>query len=303
MKKSSWICIGIFLISLGVFGVYNVKAFISRDNLGPVIQMEADEIYISVNDGNDVLLQGVTATDSKDGDVTDSLVVESISEFVSENERYVNYAAFDSNNHVTKTYRKLIYTDYTPIRFSLSAPMSFSSTASAQDVLDVVQAIDCMDGDISDKINFTEGSKITMLQPSDYPVVLEVTNSAGDTQELPVTVTIYKASEQSLLPQISLTDYLVYTKVGQVLDPKVFLESVTYHDIDYTIVDGTGTFATSETGIGAAERENPTVSYDQFAIYDKVDYQTPGVYEIQYTLDDKDSNRGKVNLVVVVEEE
>jgi hypothetical protein len=40
-----------------------------------------------------------------------------------------------------------------------------------------------------------------------------------------------------------------------------------------------------------------------FKITDLVNYQIPGVYEIQYVLDDLDSNRGRVSLIVVVEED
>lgn len=303
MKINRWLTIGAFLVSLSIFIMYNVKQAMNAEESGPVFEIEEDVIHVSVQDDQTVLLQGLTAVDSKDGDVTDTIVIESFSNFIGEHERYVNYAAFDSDNHVSKISRKIVYTDYTPIHFTLSAPLSFSSTSSAQDILRVVGATDCLDGDLSDNVNFAEGTKISMSQEAEYQVVFEVANSAGDIQQLPVSVSIYKATAQGMIPKIALKEYLVYTKIGKKLQPKNYLEKVTYQNLEYELTTGTGTFASAEHGISMEERENPTVSYNQFVIYDKVDYTTPGVYSIQYVLEDNASNKGVVNLVVVVEEE
>ncbi len=303
LRRSSCLVLMIFAVSFSVYTAYNLKIRLTEDKEGPVIHMETTELSVSVKDGDEVLLKDVTAIDEKDGDVSDSLVIESISEFVAENERYVNYAAFDSDNHVTKISRKIIYTDYEPIRFTLHAPLRFSVSSSANEILRVVGANDCIDGNISDAVDFSDTSNILLSQASDYQVVFEVSNSAGDRQQLPATVTIYKTSDVNNVPQIELKEYLVYTEKGKSLDPKSYLDKVTYSRLEYEVVQSNGTFASAESGISANERENPTVSYDQFVIYDNVDYQTPGVYEIQYSLEDNNSNKGSVNLIVVVEEE
>lgn len=310
MRQVKWLSIAILLISIVAFADYNWRAIKSRDNLGPVIEMEEDKIYVSVNDKEDMLLKGIRATDSKDGDVTDTLVVESISEFVDGNIRYVNYAAFDTDNHVSKAFRKLVYTDYEPARFFLDGPLLFPVSNSDQDILGIVHAEDCLDGDVSDRIIFSTGSSINLSVASEYPVELQVTNSAGDTQTLPVTVTIYDRAKESSAPQIELTDYIVYTKTGRRLSPRNYLKSVTYQGTEYGLTEERGTFCVDTTDMSSDEKkafqeeqeENPAVSYDRIKILDETDYQTPGTYEIEYMLDDDDSNRGRVYLVVVVEE-
>ena len=308
MKKIKWICVGIFLLSAVYFAVYTLEVLRTKDEEGPVIEMEQTEIHVSVKDGDAVLLQGITATDKKDGDVTDSLVVESMSGLINGNERYVNYAAFDSNNHVSKASRKLIYTDYEPARFYLSKPLRFAVNASGNiDILGNIRAVDCLDGDISDKIGFSEGSNIEVDTDGEYKVEIEVTNSAGDTHRFSATVTIYDPSEENAGPQIKLSEYLVYTKVGQSLNPRDYIQSVIWHTDQYTVTDGRGTFAVDTSGmtteeLSAFRQEEAAVSYDRFTILDETDYQTPGTYEVQYLLTDENGNTGKVNLIVVVEE-
>ena len=311
MKRLKWLSVVILLIAIGIFIDYNRKVIINRDTLGPVIEMEEERIFVSVSDKEDMLLKGIRATDSKDGDVTDTLVVESMSDFVDGATRYVNYAAFDKDNHVSKISRKLTYTDYVPIQFSLDAPMRFPAGNTNQDILNNIHAMDCLDGDVSDRVNFTQESSINLANTSDYSVQLQVTNSAGDTAILPVTVTIYDPAKENTSPKIELTDYLIYIKKGKRLDPLKSLDSVSYRGTVYGFTEERGTFCVDTADMTSEERssfeqeqkQDPTVSYDRIRVLDKTDLRTPGVYEIQYMLDDDDSNRGMVNLVVVVEEE
>ncbi len=60
----------------GLCGLYEVL----EDNTPPEIQFQDNEIVYTAGDSYDGLLDGVTATDNKDGDVTESLVVECISQ-------------------------------------------------------------------------------------------------------------------------------------------------------------------------------------------------------------------------------
>lgn len=308
MRKVRWLSLGVLLVSIAYFVFYNWNVWRTKDNLGPVITMEETQVYAKVSDGEEVLLQGVTAVDAKDGDVTSSLVVESISDFVDGQTRYVNYAAFDSDNHVSKASRKLIYVDYTSIRFSLDVPLRFAATSSGtKDILGYVHAEDCLDGDISDRITFSANSKIDMYSPGEYAAELTVKNSAGDKTVLPVVITIYDTAEENAAPKIELSQYLVYTTVGNPLDPKTFLSNVTWRSTEYALTDGLGTFCVDTSELTDEERlvyqeSSPAVSYDRFTIVDPTDYQTPGVYEIEYLLEDDSDHVGKVNLVVVVEE-
>lgn len=309
MKRWRWLCVVIFLVAIAYFVLYNIESILTNDPDGPVVEMAEETVQVSVSDPEEALLTGITATDKTDGDVSDSLVVESISGFVDGYTRYVNYAAFDSDCHVTKFSRTLTYTDYKTTRFTLDKPFRFPVTTTANvDYLDHIHANDCLDGDISRNIHFAEGSSISADKAGMYPVELEVTNSAGDTAKLPVTVTIYENAVENVSPQIRLSQYLVYTTVNTPLNPRDYLQSVTYRGEEYGLTDGRGTFAVDTMGMTAEERydfdsQDPEVSYDKFQINDPVSYEVPGVYEIEYTLTDSNDKTGQVNLIVVVEEE
>ena len=65
------------ILCLGLMGFVGFMKF-SEDNTPPEIQFQDNEIVYTAGDSYDGLLDGVTATDNKDGDVTESLVVESV---------------------------------------------------------------------------------------------------------------------------------------------------------------------------------------------------------------------------------
>lgn len=273
MKKFKWLSLVVLAVSVAVFTVYSVGSWREKEDQAPAITMEETELYVSVTDDDAVLLQGVTAYDDMDGDVTGSLIVESLSDFVDENTRYVNYAAFDSNHHVAKASRKIIYTDYQPTRVSITAPLRFAAvTSGTKELLGNVYAEDCLDGDISDQVVIANDTSVNVNNPGEYKVNLTVTNSAGDQAVIPVTITMYTNAEESAAPKIQLSQYLVYTTVGKAMNPLDFIT-------------------------------NPVDSYEGYVINDPTDYQTPGTYEIEYQLSDGKGHVGKAHLVVVVEEE
>ena len=124
MKRFRKIWLFFVALMLLMFGAYRGMQMLKTDSSGPVISSGNDKITVSIHDGEDVLLKGITASDKKDGDVTSSLLVESISNFY-EGTRTVTYAAFDSDNHISKVQRELTYTYYTSPRFELTGSLRF----------------------------------------------------------------------------------------------------------------------------------------------------------------------------------
>ena len=297
----------VLLAAVFVFGRYAMNTFAENDTVGPNIQMDDTQIEISVKDPQVKLLRGMTASDAKDGDVTDTLVVENISGFIRENTRTVTYAAFDKDNNVTKTTRSLVYSDYEPAQFSLSGPMQFAVGTNQQTILNQIRVTDSIDGDLTDQVNFASSSVINVDTAGDYKMTAEVTNSAGDTFTIPLTVTIYESGVFNSAPKIQLSSYIVYTKVGQPLDPMEYLTGMVYHNTEYPLTEEEGTFRVDTSymdrdELKAFKEKEPSVNVSLFEILDMTNYNYPGVYEIQYTLSDDDGNRGRAILTVVVEE-
>ena len=133
MKKLRILGIVVFVIAAVSFGYFKYEQINSKDNQAPVITMDTDSIQVSCQAEDGELLKGIKATDSKDGDVTGSMIVESVSNFMENHTRNMTVVAFDSDNHATKAARKITYTDYVSPTFSLTEPLRFAMNT--QDIM------------------------------------------------------------------------------------------------------------------------------------------------------------------------
>ncbi len=268
------IIIVLFSAALILYCSYSFIQRRNNDKEAPVIAFDSDTIYAGVGASPKELLQGVTASDNMDGDVTSSLIVEKTSKFIAENKKLITYAAFDSHNNVAKATRELIYTDYHSPRFSLEEPLSYN-LGSSIDILDRIKAYDCIDGDISDKI------KISFSNPTAagvYTANFRVTNSSGDTSELSAEVNVYEADRNTLMntPVITLSDYLIYVEKGDKVNPSEYFKGVTLGGKKYN------------------------TRYSELNVVNEVDTSMPGLYTISYSITLR-GYKGDTELLVVVE--
>ena len=230
MHKTRAAVLILFLASTLAFGGCLVRQQTGKDGKGPEITMDNSEISASIHAEESELLAGVTAYDKKDGDVTSSLAVEHISNFVEKGRRKISIVAFDSDNHVTHAERELVYNDYTSPVFSLDRPLRFS--LNADDLTEGLSAEDCLDGTITDRIRISYEDEISST-PGLYHVTYSVANRAGDVTSLPVTVELYDPAEENGRPQITLSDYLIHLDLQQPFDPQAYLESVSVDQMLY----------------------------------------------------------------------
>ena len=288
-----------FVIGSLIFGAYRYHLSRTVDGSAPKISVGEEEISVSIKDPEEVLLEGITARDRKDGDVTESLLVESLSPFISKNTRLVSYAAFDSDDHVSHASRKLVYTDYTSPRFTLESPLVFR--LNYNNVMDGLTAWDCLDGDITSLIKVVPEEDFTVEKAGFYDVTFQVSNSAGDLQSFSTQVEIYDSSE-GRGPEITLSSYMVYVDKGGAFDPASFLESVRISGRDYDIVRGWGNYYSEDLPQGT-ER---FVGTDMVQIDNPVRTDTPGSYTVRYTLSVDTRNQetltGTCPLIVIVRE-
>lgn len=275
----------VFCIAAVLFyGIVSMRTSVQTDNQGPKMSMDATEITISTKDEMSAVLSGVSAEDEKDGDVTDTLVIESISNFVEKGSREATIVAFDKDGNITKTVRKVHYSDYISPRIILTGPLRVPVNNSSR-LMDVITVEDCLDGDITENLQITTDETVSASMPGEYTMHLQAANSAGDVTDIPVTVEYYNYSEESRCPKILLSEYLVYTKVGQKLNASSYLKGFEIQGETY----------------GFSEVNPQGLIKDDISVKDSVDYDVPGVYEVLYKVTDNDGNAGKVRLIVVVE--
>lgn len=282
MIKKNWKTVAVLLLSVLLLLGYRVYDGMRTDSTAPKIAVSTEVLELSVHDGKDALLQGVTAADDRDGDVTASVVVEGIGSISDANEVTVTYAAFDSSGNVAKARRTVRYMDYESLRFELNRPMVYPSGTSF-DLLAAIEAEDMVDGDISYRVRATSMDESSVAAAGRHTVLFRVTNSLGDTVELTLPVEVYTERYNA---ELTLTDYLVYLRTGDEFDYMDYLDAFTVRD---DVTDLNGRFPTGIT----------------LRVMGYADTDTPGVYTISYTVTQEQGSLeyvGYTQLVVVVEE-
>ena len=276
MKRLFAVILGVLtILALGGAVGYSIHRANATGGESPVITFKSEEIRVSANASNAELLAGVTASDKEDGDVTDSLMVERVSN-LSDGAVTVTYAAFDSQGHVSRAARKAYYTDYTKPRFTMSRPMIFSATT-VNDIMDGIGATDCIDGDITAYVraSYTD-PKIALSATGEHDVELTVTNSVGDTVHLTIPVRVVSESPRS--DQIPLSEYLVYLEKNSAFDAMSYLPE--------------------ELRETATREEKNRLNMN---ISSNVDVTKPGVYAVDYETARDEQIIASTRLIVVVE--
>ena len=106
MKKG---LVAMLLLACAALLAGNVVVYIGEDRNGPEISVPQEEITYVAGTDTSALLNGVTAQDDRDGDVTDTVTIESIIPNADQTGASVVYVAKDSKNNVTKETRTILY--------------------------------------------------------------------------------------------------------------------------------------------------------------------------------------------------
>lgn len=282
MKKKHWLCLLLAVACILIFIAYRAIAVMRTDATPPKISISDIPLEISVADTKEVLLKGIAAYDAVNGDVTDSLVVESIRLLGPDGLAIVRYAAFDRAGNVAIAEREVRYTDYESPRFSLTAPLLFAQNNSI-DVLRFIGASDLFDGDISHRVHATSLVEGSISALGIHNVEFRVSSSLGDTIKLVLPVEVYSTGIYS--GNLALTDYLVYIQKDASFDPSSYL-------VSYTL------------GSTVTSLEGDLPEGYELELIGSVDTAVPGVYTLSYKLTDRtgpQTHTGYTKLIVIVE--
>lgn len=290
MRKMNVMLLLLIIISAAGFTGYKQYAALRADTAAPEITIDESQLLqLSVQEPRSALLQGVSAKDKRDGDVTASVVVESVQQLSDDGRMKVGYAAFDAAGNVAKASREVQYTDYEGPRFSLQEPLVFKYNSNF-DIMSAIGATDVLDGDIQHRIRATMLTEEAVYEEGTHFVQFKVTNSLGDTAELALPVEIYSTTEHTAT--LTLQEYLVYLPAGAEFNPRAYLDTFTLQGKEVSL----------EAGLPAhySLKTNGTVMT-----------QTSGVYPVEYVvtyIDRHETNpdydkiyTGYSKLIVVVE--
>lgn len=236
----------------------------------PTISAPQEVLEVSVKDDDEKLLEGLSAADEEDGDLSDSIFIESMSEFDNDNCRTVTYAVFDSDDNLSRATRRIRYSDYSAPRITLNQALCISYNNYNVQLQDYVGATSSVDGDISAKVSVNSEAQ----DGNNNYATFSVTDSCGTTSSLRLKID-QLWDEPSLT--ITLSDYLIYVDKGTEIDAEDYIESVS----DRGIEDGD--------------------LIDDISIQDNYNADEEGTYEFIYRIERTSGEYGITKLVVVVQ--
>ena len=277
----------LFVLSGIAFIGYNIANRILSDHTPPVITSDSDTISVSVAAEDSELLAGLTATDNKDGDITDSIRISSMSNFTEPGKRTISYAVFDSSNQAATLTRNLEYTDYVSPKIHQTQPLRFSlNEMDDANLAENMTAEDCIDGDITKQIRASFGD-VYISTAGSYTITVQVSNSAGDTCSVPVDVTVTDPTDSDEREKYYpvLSEYIAYTDAGVPIDPAAFLIGLERNGTQYLF--------DTDAELMPAGRESVVIA-------GAVDYNTPGTYTLEYQFTNADGVTAVTKLAVVV---
>lgn len=250
----------------------SINEKIGTDKTIPQITVSEEMLEVSLQATDEELLKGVTAYDEKDKDLTDKIIIESVSRFTEKGVSKVTYAVCDNDNNVAKATRKIRFKGYQSPKFSVNGNLCFSLYEYIN-IKEIITAHDSIEGDITGDIIITS-SDYSSSNAGAYSLDVSVTNQKGDnsTVKLPLIV----EDRPINVPVIELSEYLVYAKKGSTLDFGTYL-------------------------IDALDSQETSLK-NSVTVESNVDFNTPGTYHVHYYVTDSNDLRGHSVLTVIVEE-
>ena len=265
------ILIAVSILSLGIFGISELIRFSGRDTEAPEITSDRDVLEIPCEYTQEQLMEGLSAKDETDGDLTSEIIAGSFSRFIDTGMCNLTYVVFDSSDQPASLTRKVRFTDYHPPRFTLTEPLVFvEQEGSYTEAMERLSAQDMLDGDLDDWITQTD-TDVNYSRAGSYTMSVEVTNSFGDTSTAALPVHVVNGEDQRV--QITLNTGIVYIEAGENINPRDYIASVT----DFS---------------------GESLDASDISIDSGVDRNTPGCYEIHY---EADGGAGETWLTVIVE--
>ena len=270
MKILKIVTVTVFLLSVlvSVVGKYHASKL---DKTAPVILSDGAEIHVNTDADEKELKKGLTATDNVDGDLTDSIVVASVSQFSQKGVCKIKYCVFDQSNNVGYYERTVYFDDYQSPKIRLTAPLVYIQNKEIV-LSDRLFATDMLEGDISDKLRFSTAGA-SQYEIGVYELFVEARNSYGDIvkETLLLNVIPYENNRGTIV----LKEYLVYVSVGDEISPEEYL-------------------------VEAVDNEGNAIPYESLIITKEVDTGKAGTGQFRFEMKDKNGNVAAITFLAVI---
>lgn len=256
----------------------------TMDRVAPEISFSEEQAEYHLSDTKEVLLQGVTASDDVDGDVTDTLVVENVFTDDAKGQATVVYVAKDSSNNVTKTSRFMIWNpenneteteSETETEVVTEAPQTEPETEEESESEAASEAeaetAEAQTAAAQTEETETEAAVIAEEKQSEEPETQEQTESEAivipeEEEDLDAYYAEIFAELSPERPRLRLTNRKLAVSVGDSFDPLIYVQSI---EDDY---------------------DNKYELWRQISVEGEVNTKVPGIYQLIYTATDSSGN-------------
>ena len=262
-------------LSILAFGlaIYYTQFF--KDTVAPEFNLDSNIVIVSVKDGDAALLEGVTARDNRDGDISDQIIVDGVSQLTGANTARVRYYVFDKAENLATASRTVLYTDYSSPRIHILQPLVYD-VGNTIILRGKVVATDVLEGNITPSIRLSSDD-LSNKSAGLYHLTIWVMNRMGDVSSVRVPVIVREPDPNA--PIIQLKRYLAYISKGDDFDPEDYFKS--FYSSPNIPISG---------------------SYERLTVSGEVDTSKPGTYEVCYAYTNSYGSSTEVYLTVVVED-
>lgn len=298
----------------------------------------ADALYLHLNQKSFNLMDGVSAHDVEDGDLTNKVVYASNVDVNTEGTYQVTYQVTDSVGHKTSATRDVAVINDAPV-IHVSGENQIEVNH-AFDPLQGVTADDYQDGDLTTGIKVA--GDVYTSKPGDYELTYTVTDKNGTVTTLKRTVTVFATAStldvskvptelkvgDQFNPNANVTAVSPYGDVIVAVDGLVDTSKPGSYELTYTAIDRFGQKTVKKvtinvvadkptldlskvpTKLKVGDHFDPKASVTAISPYGdvtvdvkgSVDTSKPGSYVLTYTVTDKFGQTTSQSLTVTVSE-
>ena len=270
----------VLIVLLIVLTGYQVKTYKrAQENTGnaPIITSSMDEIQIPCQYKKEDLLQGLSAYDVEDGYLTEKILIGGFSEFTQRGVSSLEYAVYDNDGNIATINRKVVFSDYTPPKITVSEPCVYKPASTPYEIPSLsLEGWDKLDGDISRHL-LISATDLDFSVPGKYTASVNLKNSLGDQVNMELPIHILEPGINGYT--IELKEPMIYVDKGTAVNPEDYIAAVRN---EYT-------------------SEIIPIKEYTLTIDSGVDTSKDGIYEIQFTAISTDEvQRGENWMTVVV---
>lgn len=205
----------------------SVLTVILSDSKGPRITVEQRSITYVNGDDKTALLDGVSAYDANDGDVTLSLIVKDITVLNSGDTAKITYAARDKHNNISEAYRIVTYVDSSEYYSEPDDEAMFQEIAEGE-AAETEASVENTEAENSEELSepVDEATEEPAEEATEEPEAEENKKPAEEKpQEKPNANANDAKKADDKAPKITLKQKSVNINVGQTFNPSDYIKS------------------------------------------------------------------------------